>query len=193
MTRALSVLLVLLALVLPGHAVPKPPTYRVEGAALSAEPAWPAAAGQITVSSTDAGDNGELVLLRGLSQSRVWQEERVAVGSTSTLSYLRLNREYWLGAGGGPLGDVTLDHPTAGTLATIEAGKPSAFHAFFSVGQGRANLVLDSVTGAVTHVMHRRGQAPQSEAEVSIDGDAPGVGDFWIEGTGFVSADLEAR
>lgn len=194
MTRFLRVIALVVCLVAVASAAVPPSTYRVEGQALGGEPSWPAAAGVLTITSTDPADNGKHVLVRGLSQSREWQEERIEVGgAASSLSFLRVNREYWQGAADeGPVGTVSISHPTAGVMATIEPGAPSGFHAFFSVGPGRASVVARSTTGNVSRVMHRRGQAPQSAAEVSVDGQtAPGVGDFWIEGSGEVSLDLE--
>ena len=197
MTRARSLaslaVALALALALPGHAAVPLPTYRVEGAALASEPPWPTTAQALTITSTAPEDTGATVLIRGLDQPRNWLETTGTVGGSTAAAVYRLNRVYWEGPEPGPVGTVTVSHPEVGALVTISPGKPSAFFAFFSVGQGRANVVLARTTGTVTRVMHRRGQAPQSSAEVAVDGAAPGIGDFWVEGSGFVQFDLEAR
>jgi hypothetical protein len=175
-------------------------SWRMQGEALSSEPAWPVTAQPLEITSTSDLDAGKTLYLWGLDQPRaVLDADVVCDGTTPVLtsvSFLRLNQaRIWKDPTGDlfALGTITVKHG-ANTLATIPPGANRSNVAAFSVGPGLSNVVPASVTGNVTRIMHRRGQAPQSAAEVSIDGAAPGVGDFWIEGPpGEVSMDLEAR
>jgi hypothetical protein len=178
MNRALYVLLLAAVMALPGTAAPMPRVYRVEGQALAAQPDFPVSAGKLTVECSDPADEAYPVRILGLGQSRSALTESVT--TETALSFLRVNRARWHGPAPGPVGTVTIKHGEI-VMAMILPSQPSSFEAVFSVGPGRAGVVLAEVVGDAV-IWHRAGANPHSAKIVDVDSGAAGIGDFYAIG-----------
>lgn len=166
--------------------------YRVEGNALAGMPDFLTSSKQLTLVSTSASDTGQVYLECRIAGFAFYTETVQLQGTTPVLTsanILRVNRAYYIGSDTDTptVGEVTVKYNTT-TLATIAAGDVSAWDCVYSIDPGLADVKLGTVTPGVT-IKHRQGQSPFSVTVITGD-QAPGIGDFWAEGTGFAQFEL---